>query len=94
MIWYILKIVDVLENLSSYCFVCQKPIISIQGLRMMVCNSQSCEFSFEENYIGSIFSEIKNRPIVAKFLLQSTIHCFQSARASGLAEPWPPFLLK
>ena len=61
---------------------------------MTPCVKESCKFSFEENFVGNIFADIRAYRNEAKFLLQAAQNCFASHRAADYAEPFPPFLLK
>ena len=61
---------------------------------MRTCGEQICEFSFKENNLGNIFSEIKEDPEMARFIVETTFLAFTSGRALDLTEPFPSFLLK
>ena len=57
------------------------------------CGSQFCEFSFKENNLINIFSEVRRQPEIARFLLETAYLAFVSYRAADLTEPFPTFLL-
>ena len=61
---------------------------------MRSCGEPNCEFTFEENAVGSIFAELKNYPDVCEFLLTTAILAFNAGSARDMTEPFPGFLLK
>ena len=60
---------------------------------MRSCGDEKCEFTFEENSVGSIFSELKNHTEICEFLLTTAILTFNSGNANNMTEPFPGFLL-
>ena len=82
-----------LRNLSSNCVICLKPL-GKEFHKIRPCGEDVCEFQFEENELGSIFTEIKRDPEIAIFLVSTAWGAFVSNRAADLTEPFPTFLLK
>ena len=86
------SILDSICNLTSSCFVCMKALPK-RYIKMHSCGDTSCEFTFEENAVGSIFAELKNYREVCEFLLTTAILTFNNGAAQDMAEPFPGFLL-
>ena len=90
--WIVFEIRKTLENLNLICFICGTKFLQPMA-KMSTCGAQICEFSFKENNLGNIFSEVKTDPLITKFLVETTYMAFFSQRAADLTEPFPSFLL-
>jgi len=54
----VLYITEQLESATKKCFICLSEL-GAQSLKMRTCTAEVCEYIFEENFCGSLITELK-----------------------------------
>ncbi|CDW86592.1 uba ts-n domain containing protein [Stylonychia lemnae] len=88
-----LFITELIESATSSCLLCHSPLVS-DSIKLRTCGSDHCEFTFEENFGGTIFSEIKYNTEEAILDISLSAKALFSSRAGQVFEPFPTFFLK
>lgn len=82
-----------LESSTKKCHICGSGLDE-QSLKPRPCNSQVCEFIFEESQTGSVLTELKHYPNESLFDLSIAGKALTSSRVGQIFEPFPSFYLK
>lgn len=88
-----LFISDSLEKATKNCFICHTPLEGDSN-KLRTCTNDYCEFSFEENFSGSVYPEMKYQTEEAFLELSLAAKALFSTRGPAVFEPFPTFFLK
>ena len=88
-----LFICDELAKSTKKCLICLDNL-DAPSIKLRTCEKESCEFTFEESFSGSLLTELKYYTHEAQLDISIASKAVYSSRGAQIFEPFPTFCLK